>query len=136
MSRTHSALVGAYHRPPAPALIKHLPNGAPLRLEREPHNQFDPFAVKVWARSATIPEGQYPSLDAAAQGYGFTIENILAQSEWHLGYLAAKPAKGVDGALAAQIAPRLDATAGYSARLVFDGAGRPIVEIEWTSQQH
>ena len=40
-------IVGMAFRPPAVFIIKSLPHGAPLILEREPENPFDPNAVRV-----------------------------------------------------------------------------------------
>lgn len=134
--KTHSPLVGMHFRPPALAILANLPQGAALKLEREPFNEHDPFAVAVWVRIAQVPQGQMETLRLAAQGHGFSLEDVLAKSEHHLGYLAsAKVPKGMqpDGlVLAPRIAPELDASRGYDAKLVFDTNGKPLVEIEWS----
>ena len=48
-------LVGAYFRPPAQQLLRHLPSGTELVLEPEPENPHDPNAIAVYTRSSSIP---------------------------------------------------------------------------------
>lgn len=135
--KTHSALVGMHFRPPAKAILAHLPAGSALRLEREPFNEYDPFAVAVWVRVAQVPEGQYPNFELALGGHGFSLEETLAKSEHQLGYIAsAKLPKGMEPhglSMAQAIAQKLDSAARGNAQLIFDSAGRPIVEIEWST---
>src|SRR5712692_3567998 len=102
--KTYSPLVGAHFRPPAKAILGVLPNSTPLRLEREPSNDYDPNAIKVLAASSAIPQSQYGELEAQALGFGFDTEAILAQEWHHLVYVAAKPSKGRSGTLAIDIA--------------------------------
>lgn len=136
-SRTLSPLVGIHFRPPAKAVLAHLPSGTALRLAREPFNEYDPQAIAVFVATSAIPASQHASLEAALAGFGFLLPEVLARSEHQLGYIAAKPPKGMgDGfALASALAPRLDTVPapGYAARLALDGAGRPFVEIDWAS---
>jgi len=92
-------IVGAYHRPPAQALLAHLPLSFPLLLRREPTNQFDPYAIMVVLRTADL-EALNPELlaqiSSACAGYGYTQDDLLATAEWHVGYIpkAAAPALG------------------------------------------
>lgn len=51
--KTLVALVGMKHRG-TEALVASLPQGEPLTLIRERHNDFDPNAVQVWARDQHI----------------------------------------------------------------------------------
>lgn len=122
-SRT-APIVGMFHRPPARAILASLPSGCELKLEREPDNIHDRFAVKVIVRSALIPESQYEDLENAAAGFGFQLQEILAQSEWMLGYIAAK-----DGS-SALVSPIMEKHE-VAARLGFDIKGAPIAMIEW-----
>lgn len=136
--KTHSALVGMHFRPPAKAVLASLPQGAELKLMREPFNEHDIAAVAVWVRIAQVPKEQYSLLELAAQGHGFSLDEVLARSEHQLGYIASvKLPKGMEPnglSMAPAIAFKLDASPapGYTARLVFDTAGRPIVEIDWS----
>jgi len=126
------AIVGMHFRPPAKAIMAVLPTGAELRLEREPENQYDVNAVKVLVASAAIPKSQHEDLDLQASGFGHSLEEILAEPFWHLGYIAAKPPKGREGcALATVISPRLAKGEPYKAKLVFDSAGLPLAEVTW-----
>jgi hypothetical protein len=55
MAKSLVTLVGNKHRGrPAMDLLATLPNGEPLTLIREPTNQYDPYAVQVWARGLHI----------------------------------------------------------------------------------
>lgn len=124
------AIVGMHFRPPAKAIMACLPTGAELRLEREPGNEYDPHAIKVFVQSSAIPASQHSDLDLQASGFGSSLEAILDQQEWHVGYIASKPPKGRGGLiLAPALAPRLDAGEKFKATLQFDGAGAPIAEL-------
>jgi hypothetical protein len=81
-------LVGDHFRPPAKSILQVLGLSTPLRLEAEPDNAYDSDAIKVFVKSKDIPEKMYETLNSLASGYGFTIEEILAQDEWWLGYIA------------------------------------------------
>ena len=113
-------IVGMHFRPPAKAIMQVLPAGAPLRLEREPENPYDRNAIKVWIRSSTIPESQYETLDSLAAGHGIELREILAQAEWHVGYIASKTGE------AAQVAREMDEDARVIATLGFDMKGGPL----------
>jgi len=88
-----SLLVGMHFRPPAKTLLASLPSGTPLRLQPEPENPFDPLAVAVFVSPAAFPASQLPILESALPNNGFTLEEIQAQNEWHLGYVAASDGK-------------------------------------------
>jgi hypothetical protein len=80
MEQKSYPVVGMGYRPADDQIAYNaLEEGARLVLEREPDNQFDPFAIKV-----LIPEDE-------ASGTGY----------FHVGYIPAK--------IAAKLAPRLDA---------------------------
>ena len=117
-------LVGAHFRPPARALLSCLPAGAALRLLREPDNEYDTNAIKVIVETTSIPESQYTQLELLASGFGWSLEQILAQREWPLGYVAAKTGE------AARLAPRLDNGEKFKSTLGFDSAGKPTINLE------
>ena len=128
-------LVGMHFRPPAKQTVSCLPSGTPLRLQPEPDNPYDPEALQVWVRSAHIPESQWEALGDALQGTGFSLEDLLAQDEWHLGYVARSGGKPLEKAglaagnaeFSAALAEHPDATASLSTHL--DGA--PMVQLFW-----
>ena len=121
MSDETAPLVGAFHRPPAKAILQVLPGGAALRLECEPTNQYDPNAIKVLVAVSEIPPDQHETLKLLAAGYGWDIDDILAQEEWQLGYIAAKRAM--------DLCWRVEKIAAST--LSFDSAGKPLVDITW-----
>lgn len=129
--QTSSPLVGMHFRPPAKAILGVLRQGTPLTLEREPGNEYDPQAVKVLLDSAHIPSSQLDELDNQASGFGFSAEQIMAQPQWHLGYIAAKAPKGRQGILASQVSLWLDSGKQGEASLSFDGSGQAEVKITW-----
>lgn len=87
MSLHTYSIVGAYYRPPAEALLKVLAIGAPLVLQAEPTNAFDPNAIAIWLRPEVIPETAYPALETELAGYGFTLHDIMGAEAWHVGYI-------------------------------------------------
>src|SRR5882724_8090353 len=80
-------VVGMHFRPPAKALMQVLHGGCPLVLRPEPSNPYDEHAIQVLVRSADIKEEQHETLTTLAAGAGFTLEAILAEELWHLGYI-------------------------------------------------
>lgn len=93
MTKLTSLLVGMHFRPPAKTLLASLPSGTPLRLQPEPENPYDPLAVAVFVPSTAFPDSQKPILESALPNNGFTLEEVLAQNEWHLGYVGASDGK-------------------------------------------
>jgi hypothetical protein len=78
---------GPQHGSPSPALIGALAVGTPLWLVAEPDNPADINAIAVYVKSADLPEAGYGLLEEALPQFGFSLEQILAQEEWHLGYI-------------------------------------------------
>ena len=111
------AVVGAYFRPPAKAILQVLPTGTPLVLRPEPTNQYDANAIQVIVATSDIPQDD---LEAAVCGYGFTLEEVLAKPEWHLGYIPR-----VD---AVDLAPKLGSKT-VSGELAFGMKGQPMVTL-------
>ena len=85
-------LVGAHFRPPAKAILQVLPGATPLLLRPEPDNAYDPNAIQVLVKTSELPEEAHDDLELHAQGYGHSLEEILAEPEWHLGYVKATEA--------------------------------------------
>lgn len=80
-------IVGAYHRPPARILIASLPIGTPLFLLAEPDNQYDPNAIQVFLESQNIPAASHAELERELPNAGFSLDTVIAQDQWHLGYI-------------------------------------------------
>ena len=114
-------VVGMHFRPPAKAILKFLQSDAALTLQREPENPYDPNAVMVFVDVTQIPEELRPELDETSQPYGFTLEDLFVQREWHLGYIAKE--------FAIHLAPILDQTAPESVILKFNMENKPMAEI-------
>lgn len=117
-------IVGAHFRPPAKAVLQVLAMGHPLVLRKEPSNPYDPNAIMVLVETATIPEPVRPTLDALAQGFGHSMEEILVEQFFHLGYIPKTMAPAL-GALMAEPT----ASASYTAT----SAGAPACLLsKWT----
>jgi hypothetical protein len=144
MPKFLAPLVGMHFRPPAKALLSVLPQGHPLYLRREPHNEYDPHAVAVDLLTATLPERLHEDLAQMLPPMGHTLEDFLSQERWHLGYLANKAKTG--GEFATQVSPLLEriearviagelegeaAVALIAASLVYDERGLPRVAWEY-----
>lgn len=127
-----SLLVGMHFRPPAKWLLASLPAGTPLELRREPDNRYDEKAIAVFLASSSIPASQHETLGEALTGTGETLESVLDQPEWMLGYVAAtggKPLSGTDLAGNAEFGEAMKEGEGGTAELSFDAQGRPILTL-------
>ena len=125
MSRTFLVpVVGMHFRPPAKGIISVLPVGQALRLVAEPDNEFDPNAIMVLVASAAIPPEAHEALGEAVAAYGFSLEDILGEAEWHLGYVARDYA-------AAMVRPLAEA-ADYVATLQINGVGKYSAHVTLT----
>lgn len=104
-------LVGDYFRMkdpiapvPASAILKALPINAPLVLEREFDNAYDPNAIKVlWDPTEAIGVTS-ELIDGAISPFGFTLDELLERgTALHVGYIgkdyAREMAPMFDGAL-------------------------------------
>jgi hypothetical protein len=87
MSPRTFPIVGAFYRPPAQALLAVLPIGTPLTLIAEPDNPYDPNAIAVWLKSKDIPISAHSSLENTLPPFGFDLDQICAQENWHVGYI-------------------------------------------------
>ena len=90
MTKFTSLLVGAHFRPPAKSLLTFLASGQILRLEPEPENPYDENAIKVIldTQDLDFTKLNYDSANEALASQGFTLDDILAEPSWHLGYVA------------------------------------------------
>lgn len=128
MTHLTSLLVGMHFRPPAKTLLASLPAGTRLRLEAEPGNPYDENAIAVLLDSAELPESQHPTLEQALPANGSSLEEVLAQRWWHLGYVAAsggKPLLGTNYSGNADWLPHLASNSW--ANLGFDEQGRAVL---------
>jgi hypothetical protein len=70
-------LVGMHFRPPAKAVLAHLPSGASLILVPEPENPYDEKAIKVLVSPDQVPASQYDGLAADLVGMGLDLDEVL-----------------------------------------------------------
>ena len=87
MSRDRLPIVGAFYRPPAQIILNALAVGTPLFVEAEPDNQADINACAVFIKSADIPASAHEALELNLPGIGLSLEEVLLQDLWHLGYI-------------------------------------------------
>lgn len=124
-------LVGDYFRPPAKAIIQNLPAETPLYLEREPENPYDENAVKVLVLTEDIPIENHESLEASSAPFGYSLEEILAEPSWHLGYVAKE--------FAVFLSPLLISSENYSAHLIFQYNAKnflkPFIELTFETEE-
>lgn len=93
-------LVGMHFRPPAQKILAALPIGTELKLYPEPGNEYDRNAVRVVMDMTEFPESRRLLLEALLIGSGKTIEDLISEGPFMIGYLAAtggKPARGGPG---------------------------------------
>lgn len=124
MAQTYlSAVVGMHFHPPAKAILENLPGGAELRLQREPDNAYDPYAIRVYARPGDCPDQE--ALATACQGFGHQVED-LPEEVW-IGFCASKLPKKVDFeiTLATALAGKIDDGQVATAVLGFSPSGAP-----------
>jgi len=115
MPRYSSPIVGMWHHPPAPGILRAAPISCPLILRPEPTNPHDPNAIQVWLTTEGIPLSSHDKLREELQGFGVSMDEFLAEPEWFLGFIP----KG-----AAAIITLNGDTPGT---LTFDPQGKPLV---------
>lgn len=143
MTILNSPLVGMHFRPPAKAVLAHLPSGSKLLLIPEPDNPYDEKAIKVLVEPGEVPESEYDALQADMDGMGFQIEDVLqlkadVKAPIHLGYIADSKGKVVQARLdktgnaeiAAAVIGADTAWQDIRASLGFEGDGKPIVIVK------
>jgi len=127
-----ATLVGMHFRPPAKAVLAHLPAEAQVDLIPEPDNPYDEFAVKVLVDPDAVPEDEYEALREDLAASGFDLEELLGGPFLQLGYVGSKPGKAgpVFGVTyAPELQPQLLSAEDYKATLGFDVSGDPLVHI-------
>lgn len=125
-------LVGSHFRPPAVAVLAHLPAGAKLRLQPEADNPYDEHAIRVYVPASEIPSSEHPALEAELPAFGSSLEEVLALGEIWLGYLAASGGRPLQKAQMADssIVGNQEASEATSGRLAFGPSGDALVVIE------
>lgn len=131
-------LVGMHFRPPAKAILAVLPARTKLRLVPEPDNPHDPNALRVEVATSDIPnsDAAREQLNSDALPFGFTVEDILGEASWHLGYVKATEALWLAPLVVQALAlsdPPDPSREFLPASLVFDASGKPAVRVEFSS---
>lgn len=134
-ARLTALLVGGFFRPPAKALLAHLPGGAELQLVPEPENPYDPDAIKVCFDGVGFPMPASYEAENDLQLQGFSAQEIVDASElWQLGYIArtgGKPLAGKPWSGNAEVLQMLNQPGAFArATLGFGPAGEYLVTIE------
>lgn len=119
--RVTHGIVGARFRPPAAGLLSVLGTGAALTVRREPDNPYDANALQVLVSASTLQGLPPAALQASCEGFGFGVSELLAQPEWHLGYVPREAAEHLAG--------DFESTREVPASLAFDLQGRPAVSF-------
>jgi HIRAN domain len=127
------AIVGARFRPPAAGLLSVLPQGFPLRVQREPTNAHDGNAIAVHLHNI----GAFAMLDEKVLnehlvGFGMVrgdVMRMLRDGPVHLGYIPREDAKMLAG-------PLDDAGGSALARFGFATNGLPRVKFELAEGTH
>jgi hypothetical protein len=116
MAKSLVALVGTKFRgPEMVALLASLPNGEPLTLVRDPANEYDPNAIKVFAREQHI---------------GF-VKGSQAKALAAFMDNPARPQMGTpDFKLSGVTVPGMRVAAPIHGKLAIDGGKQPMVEID------
>lgn len=106
-------IVGAKFRPPARGLLDTLAIGTRLLARRESTNQYDPNAIQV-----IVPKGFETSnaMRIACEDYGFSIEQVQAAPEWHLGYIPREDAMTLGPAMDEAQRPEIEGALTFSAQ--------------------
>ena len=117
-------IVGAKFRPPAQGLLNALPTGTKLLARREASNAYDANAIMVLVRTQDFADTlDIEHTDKELAGFGSSYNALMAQPEWHLGYIPR-----VD---AATLAPRMDAAqrTSLAGELTFGATGAPRITL-------
>ena len=109
-------LVGMYFRPPAQIVLKGLLGGSHLTLTPEPENPYDSNAIRVECNPNDMEPEYKESIREQLEGYGKTLEELLAEPSIHLGYVAKTHTAIAEGILGGV--------------LVFAGDGKPWIELD------
>ena len=117
-------IVGAHYRPPAKTIIDCLPVGAKLFMEAEPTNPYDGNAVAVYIRSENIPQSAYETLEEHLANVGISLNELLSQEFWHLGYIPKNLAAQLRLNNIVPLDYKMEGTIGFSP------SGKPMIRFE------
>lgn len=92
MTLVRAPIVGMHFHPPAKQVINMLPADTPLDLVFDPENQYDSWAIKVFADPKAIPKHYLPDLEIHLPGYGLNLDDLLQGPIW-LGHIAMNSMK-------------------------------------------
>jgi hypothetical protein len=118
-----------HFHPPAKALLQVLPKGAALRIVPEPHNPYDSNALAIYVDADQIPESERDTLETLALPFGYSVDDIIAAGEWHLGYIKATHAVEIVGQVQRGLAAGC-----LRASLAFGADGKPRVHITFGTE--
>ncbi len=82
-------LVGSHFNPPAKQLLQGLPAGTGLTLASEPDNPYDAEAIRVFVDLDGVAPEFHEGLDAALEGTGVTVGDLLGEGPCCLGHVGA-----------------------------------------------
>jgi hypothetical protein len=88
-----SLITGGFARQGGKVTLEHLPSGAELRLEPEPDNPYDQFALRVLVDPEEIPTSQHIHMEDKLEAYGMTIGDLLNNGPIWIGFVAATGGK-------------------------------------------
>lgn len=121
-------IVGSFYGPqrgsPSKTLIEVLAIGTPLLLIAEPDNPADSNAIAVYVESKHFSDAAKLTLAETLPNSGFSLDQILAQDAWHLGYVPKNMAATLtaQGALGAE---------PYPVTFALSSSGAPRVRSEY-----
>ena len=97
-----------------------------LELRPEPYNPYDQNAIAVWLDAAHLPQQAKDELQLTLEGTGFDLDDIEAQGEFHVGYVARDEAALHHIPIAdflSQLQTEFPDTTGFDATLSFSATG-------------
>lgn len=119
-------LVGSYFRPPATLVLKGLLGGSVVTLVPEPSNPYDENAIAAYACPSDMEQDYAASTELAdgLEGMGREIQELLAEPNIHLGYVARTHTAIVREHFGH------DYGTPVGSRLVWGGDGKPWLELD------
>jgi hypothetical protein len=136
-----SLITGGFARQGGKVALEHLPSGAELRLEPEPDNPYDQFALRVLVDPEEIPTSQHIHMEDKLEAYGMTIGDLLNNGPIWIGFVAATGGKPLAKAKAASpiLSGNQEFTQGllacgeaYKCHLGFTPEGAPTIRFTGT----
>jgi hypothetical protein len=115
-------IVGMHFRPPAKVILAQLKGDCPLIIRPEPENPHDANALQVLVQTSSLSDhADLENMALLLPNMGFSLEDVLAQEEWHLGYIPRVNAE--------EIAPLFSGQT-VSGKLCFDVSGKAQVRFD------